>query len=72
MLIEGAAAAAAQRQDLAPAVAEADLGVLLDVATVADGPWLGTLMQTAGHQPRCGSINRAIWMHISSHIAGAT
>jgi hypothetical protein len=59
MIIEGAVAAATQRQDLAKSVAEADLGVVLDVATVQEGPWLGTLMQTAGHQPRCDQTSSA-------------
>eukprot|EP00892_Ulva_mutabilis_P008472 jgi/Ulvmu1/5998/UM026_0122.1 len=52
MLLDGAAAAAAARQALSPRVRSADLGVVLDTSTVADGPWLGSLMQTNGSQPR--------------------
>lgn len=53
MLLDGAAAAAAARQALSPAVRAADLGVVLDTATVEEGAWLGCLVQTAGTQPRC-------------------
>lgn len=53
MLLDGAAAAAATRQAVSPAVRGADPDVVLDTSSVADGPWLGSLVQTNGSQPRC-------------------
>lgn len=47
MLLEGALAAAAERQRLSKAVRESEMGVVLDTSTVEEGAWLGSLMQTS-------------------------
>lgn len=47
MLLEGALAAAAERQRLSSAVRESELGVVLDTSSVEEGAWLGSLMQTS-------------------------
>ena len=60
MLLDGAAAAAAARQALSPAVRSTDFDVVLDTSSVKEGQWLGSLMQTNGSQPRCAAPLSAV------------
>jgi hypothetical protein len=53
LLMEGAASAALQRQNLVPQLASVNTGVVLDTSVVADGLWLGTLLKTEDGTSRC-------------------
>lgn len=73
MLLDGAAAAAATRQAISPAVRSADPDVVLDTSSVTDGPWLGSLVQTTGSQPRCAPtlLSFALPLHADAAVHAA-